>query len=637
MDLIFIFLNIIIIDMNNIRTNIYKKYKSFKDFKEEKGKLLKQQVFLSKYINDNYDNIDRMLLFHGIGTGKTCTSITIAEMIMTKDPKMKTLVILPARLKTNFIDELLSESCGLNKYITKDLYEQYNSDTITKKEKELIKKNFLSKIEKNYEIISYESFRKKLLDSKNIKKTINDLTKDKVIIIDEVHNLITSKINSDKLRLIIENNEIPKKTTSINGVIMRLLTKLAHKSSKLFLLTATPIFDNYGQFIEMLLNLRPDIDGKTIKRDAKNIKTYINLLKGKISFYKINDRSAFPTTEIDNIEIEMSKTQDKIISELEDEKDEKDDKKDDKELSTMFCISERQLSISVYDKSKAKKIFSNLKEYAPKLKKLFELLKLSGKHLIYSNFIQYCLELIALYLEKNGWSNYIKTGIVKNKTFVLWDASLNDDNKIKVKNVLNSKSNMDGSLIKVILGSPSIKEGVSFKHVQHLHQIDPVWNSSAKEQVEGRCIRYKSHEDIPLNDAKLKRKVIIHNYILVPRKKNSLTLQTCDQDIYYNIMITKKKIITIIEKLLAKVSIDYYLWTNEMIPKTKSKSSVISVSKEKNSLEKYVKEKQARVKKYCPKKRRPENGKCLTEGYIIKKNNQGEDCCYKEGKTKKNI
>jgi len=626
----FIFLNIIIIDMNNIRTNIYKKYKSFKDFKEEKGKLLKQQVFLSKYINDNYDNIDRMLLFHGIGTGKTCTSITIAEMIMTKNPKMKTLVILPARLKTNFIDELLSESCGLNKYITKDLYEKYNNDKITKKEKELIKKNFLLKIEENYQIVSYESFRKKLLDSKNIKKTIDDLTRDKVIIIDEVHNLITSKINPDKLRTIIENNQIPKKTTTINGVIMRLLTKLAHKSSKLFLLTATPIFDNYGQFIEMLLNLRPDIDDKTIKRDAKNIKTYINLLKGKISFYKIKDRSAFPSTEIDNIEIEMSKTQDKIISVLEDENE-------NKELSTMFCISERQLSISVYDKSKANKIFSNLKEYAPKLKKLFDLLKLSGKHLIYSNFIQYCLELIGLYLEKNGWSNYIKTGIVKNKTFVLWDASLNDDNKIKVKNVLNSKDNMDGSLIKVILGSPSIKEGVSFKHVQHLHQIDPVWNSSAKEQVEGRCIRYKSHEDIPANNSKLKRKVIIHNYILVPRKKNPLTLQTCDQNIYYNIMVTKKKIITIIEKLLAKVSIDYYLWTKDMIPKSKSKSSIISVSKEKLSLDKYVKEKRVKVNSSCPKKRRPENNKCLIEGYIIKKNKHGEDCCYKQPKTKKNI
>jgi hypothetical protein len=42
------------------RKNIYTKYKSFKNFK---GKLLKQQVFLEDFINDNYDLIDKMLIF----------------------------------------------------------------------------------------------------------------------------------------------------------------------------------------------------------------------------------------------------------------------------------------------------------------------------------------------------------------------------------------------------------------------------------------------------------------------------------------------------------------------------------------------------------------------------------------------
>ena len=331
--------------MNNIRTNVYNTYKNKID---EKGKLLKQQVFLSKYINDYYDKIDRMLLFHGIGTGKTCTSITIAEMIMQRNPKMKTLVILPARLKTNFIDELLTESCGFNKYISSELFQQYINEKTPKQEKELIRKQFLIKITKNYEIRSYESFRKLLLDSKNIKKTIDDLTKDKVIIIDEVHNLITSKINPDKLQEIIDSNVIPKKTSTINGIVMRLLTKLANPTSKLFLLTATPVFDNYGQFIELILNLRPELDDKKIIRNAKNLKSYINLLKGKISFYKIKDRSAYPITVIDNIKIEMSKEQENAILHLN-----KDNKNNTG--TSMFCITERQLSISVYNKSKKDK------------------------------------------------------------------------------------------------------------------------------------------------------------------------------------------------------------------------------------------------------------------------------------------
>ena len=96
-----------------MRTKIFKEYKDV----VETDKLLKQQVFLSSYIDKEYDNIDRMLFFHGIGSGKTCTAITITETIMAKRPIMKTLVILPARLKTNFIDELISETCGFNRYI----------------------------------------------------------------------------------------------------------------------------------------------------------------------------------------------------------------------------------------------------------------------------------------------------------------------------------------------------------------------------------------------------------------------------------------------------------------------------------------------------------------------------------------
>ena len=57
-------------------------------------------------------------------------------------------------------------------------------------------------------------------------------------------------------------------------------------------------------------------------------------------------------------------------------------------------------------------------------------------------------------------------------TYTKIDSDDNKDiDKIKVKKVLNSKENMSGELIRVILGSPSIKEGISFNHIQHLHQL----------------------------------------------------------------------------------------------------------------------------------------------------------------------
>jgi hypothetical protein len=608
------------------RKNIYTKYKSFKNFK---GKLLKQQVFLEDFINDNYDLIDKMLIFHGIGTGKTCTSITIAESIMKKNNKMKVLVILPARLKTNFIDELISENCGMNKYISKNDFMDYINIKTSIKEKNKIRKNFIKKINNNYEIISYETLRNRLMKSNDIKDTINEITKNRIVIIDEIHNLITTRINNKTLDSILKNNKIPTKTKMINGVIMRLMTLLANKTSKFFLLTATPVFDNYGQFIELVLNLRPDIKENELKRNIDDLNFLVEKIRGKVSFYKLNDMSDYPKSIIDNIEIPLSKTQDLLIGNTASY---------DNEFSNLFCITERQISISTYGLNNKEKVFSNLNEYAPKLKKLFELLELNGKHVIYSNFINYCLYLIAYYLKKNGWNNFIEDGIKKNKTFVIWDASLNDDNKQEVKNILNSISNIDGSNIKVILGSPSIKEGISFKHIQHLHQIDPVWNSSAKTQIEGRCIRYKSHEEIPLNHPTLKREVVIHNYISVARNKG-LVNRTCDSKIYFDIIKKKAKIISLIEKLLMKVSIDYYLWNDDNKSPT-NLSSNISLSKEKNELFGILDNKKIREKKKiningnnCPVMRRPIENKCSNKTYpFIRKNAKGFDCCYKKDK-----
>ena len=609
------------------RKDVYKKFKSYKNFKDKK--LLKQQVFLADLIDDNYSSIDKMLLFHGIGTGKTCTSITIAEAIMKKDKKMSILVILPARLKTNFIDELISENCGFNKYISAEDFKLYTSPDISKKLKDDIRKKFMKKISDKYEIVSYEVLRTRLLKTDDIKGTIDEITKDRVVIVDEIHNLITSKINPETLEKIKEENKIPKNTKNINGVMMRLLGMMSNKTSKFFLLTATPVFDNYGQFIELVLNLNPDIKEEELNRNIKDLKFLLEKIRGKVSFYHLQDKSSLPTIKINNLEIPLSKSQDEIIAGLADNND---------EYSNMFCISERQISISAYGLVNKNKVFSNLKEYAPKLEVLFRLLKLKGKHVIYSNFINYCLYLIAEYLKKEGWNNFVKDGIKTDKTFVIWDASLNDENKQNVKNVLNSVENMDGSLIKVVLGSPSIKEGISFKHIQHLHQIDPVWNSSAKLQVEGRCVRFKSHDDIPLNHPYLKREVVIHNYISVARK-NGLVEKPCDSKIYFEIIKKKAKVIGIIEKLLMKISIDYYLWTHNKSPSDNSRSSISSFSKDRDELEDILGKKTPKEIKIgknlntCPKIRRPVDDKCINDNYpFLRNNKQGIPCCYKKNK-----
>ena len=620
------------------RTDVYKEYRDIYNLVDvENPRLLKQQRFLRSYVIKNYDLIDKMLLFHGIGTGKTCTSISIAEAIMDKHPEMKTLVILPARLISNFKDELISLTCGLrDKYLTREEYELLFNYSTNKKIKKAIEIELDKKIKEKYDIISFEILNKILKSSKDIIKSIKKITNNKIIIIDEVHNLITSKIKPEALAKVIEAKKILKETPSLNGVIMRLLTKFAHPTSKMFLLTATPIYDNYGQFIELILNLCPSINDKGIKRNLSAIKELVPHLRGKISFYKLDDISFFPNVIKDNILIPLTITQENVIKLIKPEKEDKDEYDDDNEyIKDSFCLKERQLSISTIKKADTPLL--DLREYAPKISKLLELLELKGKHLIYCNFIENGLDIIAKIMEMNGWTNYLKKGENEDyKSFIIWDANLKHNKKSFIKELLNNTDNIDGKYIRVILGSPSIKEGISFKHIQHLHQIDPVWNSSGKEQIEGRCIRYKSHEDIPLSHPELKREVVIHNYISIARKDGEIK-ETCDVKIY-NLIIDKYRIVKELEKILKNISIDYYL-PQEKEP---SKSSSLSLSPIIEELErindkKIVSKPDKKEKNTCPIERRPnEEGKCLLDGYtIIRKNKQGYDCCYKNESSSK--
>ena len=148
------------------RTSIYK---NFRDLLDKDKVSLKQQLFLEKYVEKYYkiDNIiDRLLIYHGIGTGKTRTSIIIAEKIMKINSKMKAIIILPARLKTNYIDELIPIICS--KY-TKEL-KQYNDPNITSSDKKRLLIFFNDIISKNYLIYSYEYVINLFKNSSNIKK-----------------------------------------------------------------------------------------------------------------------------------------------------------------------------------------------------------------------------------------------------------------------------------------------------------------------------------------------------------------------------------------------------------------------------------------------------------------------------------
>ena len=118
-----------------------------------------------KFIRD-YLSIDSpyrgILLYHGLGSGKTCSSIAVAEHLKTKK---NVIILCPGSLRTNYITALMGD-CGVD-YTDKDY----------------------SRI---YTFISY-----------NAPNTLEQLQKissldNHTIIIEEVHNLISMMVTKSK-------------------------------------------------------------------------------------------------------------------------------------------------------------------------------------------------------------------------------------------------------------------------------------------------------------------------------------------------------------------------------------------------------------------------------------------------------
>ena len=638
------------------------RYKIFKDFSKYYTKkddrnmeeicsstdgefiLQVQQNFLKEYMKKNPE-WKRLLLYHEIGSGKTCSAITMAEEFLKLNSLNKVTIILPARLKTNMFDELISP-CGFNQYISKEDFILYYDSNVSSSIKRKIKKNFMNKINEKYDIMSYEKFRINMMKHKsNIVEFLRNFTQNNMIIVDEVHNLFSTGYNNTIYENILKKGAISAQHKGMNTMLLKLLSKYSSDTCKMVLLTATPIFDKIEQLKELVYIITPE----AVLKDKPQLSEAISFLRGKVSYFPGTSLNAYPTSEYRTHEVIMSKTQDLVIHNIK-ENNEDDEKDYDKES---FMAKQRQAAICCLPngnkvKNNIKKVLNNLKEYSPKIYLLKNIIKDNlGKHIIYSNFVESCIDIIVTYLRNNGWlslkeviNNEELWKSHKYKIYAVWSGDTKDIDKQILKAVANNKNNLFGDKLRLIIGSPSIKEGVSFKHIQHIHLIDPVWNISSKKQIEGRAIRYCSHIDIDEKKHKpLKRNVNIHIYKLIP-DKNSINKITCDQQIYDIIMTQKQERIIAGENALKKVAIDYYLFRklynnreDLVSPSSSGKDSTesnITISPDiiiKNKKNIFITSKST-----CPAKKRPINGSC-SSGYYVKNNKQNFPCCYKVKKT----
>ena len=460
-------------EFQNKIKKIYSRYISKKKqtFKEicfpEKFTYQLPQLFVSEFINPNTP-YKGLLLFHKIGAGKTCASVNIAEKWKHKK---KIMFVCPASLIGNFYKELRSQ-CANNEYITdKERKELKLLDPSDDEYHNIIEKSN-KKINKYYDIISYNKF----VDLSQHNKI--DLS-DYLLIIDEVQNIVSEHGTFYQTFL----KEI----------------KNAPKSLRVVIMSATPIFDKPIELALTINLLRPteqipinpifNENFLKIKKtqdfftyDIKNANKLKKLLTGYISYYRGAPDFVFPKKVVKIIRCRMSNYQYqcyRIVQEEEGGLNIGDILK----LPNNFFIGTRMISNIAfpnklinkegYDAFKGSALKENLQKFSIKFYKILtHIKKCNGTCFVYSNFREYGgIQSLIKVLEYNGFKNFKNNGAGKNR-YAIWSGDEDINYKDNIRDTFNLKKNEDGSFIKVILGSPAIKEGVSLLRVRQVHILN---------------------------------------------------------------------------------------------------------------------------------------------------------------------
>lgn len=216
------------------------------------------QRFLKKFMSLDTRNRS-LLLFHGVGVGKTCASVSIAENFHNNFSNMKKTIVLSNKvIRQNFENELFDlkephNSCVGDKYI--EMIQDWQTTP---------KKMLLKKIKKNIEFyydfkgyieFSNEIYRKKQkLSEDDYVEYINKTFSNRLIIIDEVHNLRSNDTTMKKIPILLED-------------VIKFSTNL-----RLLYLSATPMFDDYSEII-WLFNTLHSVE-KSDKRLSSDVKLF---------------------------------------------------------------------------------------------------------------------------------------------------------------------------------------------------------------------------------------------------------------------------------------------------------------------------------------------------------------------------
>ena len=225
--------------------------------------LAPQQLFVRNFLSLQTP-YNSLLLYHGLGSGKTCSAISVAEEMREYNKQMgigkRIIVVASPNVQENFKVQLFDESklklinglWNISSCTGNKLLKEINPMNMSGLTKENVVSQIKQIISKYYAFMGYTGFANYIIKSSMIetrglsnekrelliKKKLQKEFDNRLIIIDEVHNIRLTDDNLGSKRIA---QELFKLVSNVENL-------------RLLLLSATPMYNSYKEII-WLLNL----------------------------------------------------------------------------------------------------------------------------------------------------------------------------------------------------------------------------------------------------------------------------------------------------------------------------------------------------------------------------------------------
>jgi len=576
------------------------------------------QLFLRRILSPD-SPVRNMLLVHGTGSGKTCSAIQVAEeyILRPEFQDKKVMVVSSATVQDNFRTQLFdvqrvkqdpsgllkSAQCTGRRYL--EMLERAQSENMrweNPENRERLGKIVQRMIDEFYDFTGYIEFSN-MIERQGLALSANDFAawvrksfNGKLLIIDEAHNLREG--NSDEGFKLV-------------SAALQKVVKIA-EGMTLVLLTATPMYDSFGE-IMFMLNLflwndkrqAPDsrlliskifnTNGSFVDPDAEArfrgyCHDYVSFIRGENPFTfpfrlpppkemiaPFDRKTAFKgkTKKITEprkylplaVSYVKSPQKERVASVAG--KNMQDDM-----IPTIVVSPDGRAITKCFDKStditKAQYRYaagvesflspSNVGNHAAKFATILKCIQDSkGIVFVYSNYVRGGALQFAMALEEHGYEPAVGIKLLENPSgefaggavgrYAFLTSDMTDRQLQTLIRRLRNPANALGQDIRVVVASPLVSEGIDLKNIRQIHILDPWYNMSRMEQIIGRGLRNCSHAGLPF--AEQNCTVYLH----ITRYDDSAT-ETYDEYVYRVFVESKAKSIAVVKRVLEESAVD---------------------------------------------------------------------------------